>query len=114
MAVAVVEPVARNVLEQPPANDFVALFLRSRPPGRLDPGEGLLEPDQRLLTALAADLDLRSRQRRHEQGAGASLDRLCQGLNEAEIGVEGTGRQAVDLVDLAQIGDPLVDQDQAR
>ena len=66
------------------------------------------------LTALAADLDLGGRKRRHKQGAGAGLDRLRQGLNEAEIGVEGTGRQAVDLVDLAQIGDPFVDQDQAR
>ena len=108
------EPVAGNVLEQPPADNFVAFFLRSGAPGRFNPGEGLLEPDQGFLTALAANLDLRSRKRGHEQGAGAGLDRLGQGLDETEIGVEGTGRQAVDLVDLAQIGDPLVDQDQAR
>ena len=64
--VPVVELVAGNVLEQPPADDFVALFLRCRPPGRLDPGEGLLEPDQRFLSAVSADLDLRSRKRRHK------------------------------------------------
>ena len=40
--VPVVELIAGNVLEQPAADDFIALFLRSGPPGRLNSGEGLL------------------------------------------------------------------------
>ena len=44
--VPVVKLVAGNVLEQPPPDDFVALFLRCRPPGRLDPGEGLDPADE--------------------------------------------------------------------
>ena len=111
--VAVVVPVAGDLLEQAPADDLVALFLRRGPPGRLHSGEGLLEPGDRLLSPFPADLDPGRRQRRHEQGSGAGLDRLRQRLDEGQVGVERARRQTVGLVDLAEIGDPLVDEDEA-
>ena len=111
--VPVMEAVAGNFLEQPPPDDLVALLLDGRPPRGFDARKGLLEPRQRLLTAFAADLDLRCGQRGDQQRAGARLDRLGQRLHEGQVRVERAGRQPIDLVDLAQIGDPLVDQDQA-
>ena len=64
--VAVVEFVARDVLEQPPPDDLITLFLTSRSPRGFHAAEGLLETRKRLLTAFAADLDLRGRQGRDE------------------------------------------------
>ena len=42
------------------------------------------------------------------------LGRLGQRLGEGELRLEGAGRQVALVVELAGVGDPLVDQDQAR
>ena len=44
----------------------------------------------------------------------AELGRLGQRLGEGEMGLEAASRQIALVVKLARIGDPLVDQDQAR
>jgi hypothetical protein len=74
--VAMMKPVAWDFLEQPPANDLVALFLTCRAPRRLYATERLLEACQRLLAAFTANLDLRCRQGSNEQRARARLNRL--------------------------------------
>ena len=80
--VAMVELVARNLLEQPPANDLIALLLACRTPRGFNAAEGLLEAGECFLATFATNLDLRGRQRRDKQGAGAGFNRLSQRLDE--------------------------------
>ena len=50
----------------------------------------------------------------HEQAVLRRLRRLGQHLGEGELRLEAARRQVALVVELARIGDPLVDQDQAR
>ena len=68
-----------------------------------------------------APLDLLRRRRRrrrrdgdHEHRARHRLDGLGERLRERELGVERAAVQVVAAVQLPRVGDPLVDQDQAR
>ncbi|MND29041.1 hypothetical protein D3C80_195400 [compost metagenome] len=111
--VAMMELVTRDFLEETTADDLVALFLRRRTPRRFYPAKGLFEARERFLPTFTANFNLRGRQRRDEKCPRACLHGLGQRLDEGQIGVEGPGRQTLDLVDLAEISHPLVDQDQA-
>ena len=50
--------VARYLLEEPTPNDFIAFFLRRRPPRTLHAAKSLLEACQRFLPTFATDFDL--------------------------------------------------------
>ena len=50
----------------------------------------------------------------HEQAVLRQLGRLGQRLGEGELRLEAAGGQVALVVELARVGHPLVDQDQAR
>ena len=112
-------------LEQPPPHDLEAFLGRRRPPRRLHPPDHVAQPVQRLAPADAADLHVvglrvrrarrvRGGQRDHQQAVARELGRLGQRLGEGELRLEAAGRQVALVVELARVGHPLVDQDQAR
>ncbi len=110
--------VARGVIdvgrEEAPAHDLEALSRRDRLPDRLDAahhvGHGLQHP----LARLTADLDVGLRERDEEQRLVGALHRLGQRLHKGHDGVEGAGGEALDTVEVARIGDQLIDDDQRR
>ena len=106
---AAVEPA-----EEPAADDLEALLGAGRAPVGLHAGEQVLELGERHLAALAAHLDVRRRDGGHQQGLGGVAGRVGEGLGEAEVGVERAGGQAGHPVELAGVGHPFVDEDQAR
>ena len=112
-------------LEQPPPHDLESLLGARRPPRGLDPADHVAQPIERLAPALAAHLDVvglgvrrargvRGRQADHEQAVLHQLRRLGQHLGEGELRLEAARRQVALVVELARVGHPLVDQDQAR
>ena len=56
---------------------------------------------------------IRDRQADHEQAVIGELGRLRQRLGKAELGLEAAGGKVALVVQLAGVGDPLVDEDQA-
>ena len=57
---------------------------------------------------------VRGRQADHQQAVLRQLRRLGQRLGEGELRLEAAGGQVALVVELARVGHPLVDQDQAR
>ena len=57
---------------------------------------------------------VRRRQADHQQAVAGRLHRFGQRLRERELRLEAARRQVAPTVELARVGDPLVDQDQAR
>ena len=124
--VAVLEPLrVGERLEQSPADDLEAFLGAGRPPRRLDAPDDVAQPVERLAPALAAHLDvIREGVRRttsvrrgeadHQQAVAGQLRRFGQRLRERELRLEAACGQIALVVELARIGDPLVDQDQAR
>ena len=112
-------------LEQAPPHNLEALLGTGRPPGRFHPANDVAQPLKRLASALAADLHIvrlrmrgarcvRGRQTDHQHAVFGQLGRLGQHLREGELRLEAPRRQIALVVELARVGDPLVDQDQAR
>ena len=64
--VALARELGRHLLEEPPPHDLEALLGRGRLPRRLLPEDHVREPLERLLARLAADLDVRRRDRDDE------------------------------------------------
>ena len=111
--------------EQPPADDLEPLFGAGRPPRRLDASDDVAQAGERLAAALTAHLDVvglrvrgiggvRCREADDEQTVAGQLRGFGQRLGEGELGLEAAGRQVALVVKLARVGDPLVNQDQAR
>ncbi len=123
--VAVLEP--RRVgerLEQAPAHDLEALLGAGWPPRGLDAADDVAETVERLPTALPPDFHViglrvrrgggvRRREADHEQAVVDRLRRFGEHLGEGELRLEATRRQVALVMELARVGDPLVDQDQA-
>ena len=114
----------RERLEQPSPHDLEAFLGARRPPGRLDSPDHVSQPIERLASALSADLDviglgvgragrIRGGQADHEQAVIGELGGFGQHLRKAELGLEAAGRKVALVVQLAGVGDPLVDEDQA-
>ena len=114
----------RERLEQPSPHDLEAFLGARRPPGRLDPPDHVAQPVERLASALSADLDvigpgvgrpgrIRGWQADDEQAVVGEPGRFGQHLRKAELGLEAAGREVALVVQLAGVGDPLVDEDQA-
>ena len=57
---------------------------------------------------------VRGRQADHQQAVLRQLGRFGQRLGEGELGLEAARRQVALVVELARVGHPFVDQDQAR
>ena len=120
--------VGPRILEQPLPDDRERLHRRRGPPLVGDPVDHLLQPGEGLRPVEPADLDVgraplgllggrRGRRRRdghHEQRAWHRLDDLRQRLRERELRVERPAGQVIAPVELPRVGDPLVDEDQAR
>ena len=112
-------------LEQPAADDLETFLGAGRPPRRLDTPDDVAEPVERLAPALAADLDVvgvrvrgaggvRRRETDDQQAVAGQLHRFGERLGEGELRLEAAGGEVALIVQLPRIGDPLVDQDQAR
>src|SRR5690606_35053948 len=94
-----------------------------RPPRRLHAADDVLETLERLAPPRAADLDVvgvgvrrggvGGGQADDEQAALGELGRLGERQREAELRLEAAAGEAALLVELAGVGDPLVDQDEA-
>jgi hypothetical protein len=112
-------------LEQAPAHDLEAFFGTRWSPRRFDTPDDVAQAVQRLAAARAADFHvvglsvwrraggIRSRQADHQQAVLRQLGRFGQHLREGELRLEAAGRQVALVVELARIGHPFVDQDQA-
>ena len=114
----------RERLEEPPPHDLEAFLRTRRPPGRLDASDDVPQAIERLAPALPTDLDvigpgvgrpgsIRGRQADHEQTAVGELRGFRQRLGKAELGLEATGGKVALVVQLAGVGHPLVDKDEA-
>ena len=57
---------------------------------------------------------VRRRETDDQQAVAGELDGFCERLGEGELRLEAAGRQVALIVELTRVGDPLVDQDQAR
>ena len=124
--VAVLEPgLVGERLEQPSAHDLEPLFGAGRPPRRFDAPDDVAQAGERLAAALTAHLDVvglrvrgigsvRCREADDEQAVAGQLRGFGERLGEGELRLEAAGRQVALVVKLARVGDPLVDQDQAR
>ena len=111
-------------LEQAPAHDLKALLGRGRAPRRLDAAHHVAQAVERLAAALAAHLDVvgaRVRraggigggQRDDQQAVRRQAGGLGQRLGKGELRLEGAAGQVAAIVQLAGIGHPLVDEDEA-
>ncbi|EXI71444.1 MAG: hypothetical protein AW07_03673 [Candidatus Accumulibacter sp. SK-11] len=115
-------------LEQAPANDLEAFFGTGRPPRGFDTPDDVAQPVERLAATRAADFDIvrlrvwqilrraggiRRRQADHQQAVLRQLGRFRQHLRKAELRLEAAGRQVALVLELARVGDLLVDQDHA-
>src|SRR5205807_754740 len=67
-----------------------------------------------LMTTVTPNLDIGGRDAGHQERVRGRLGSFSECLGKAEVGVEGAGWEARDAIELAHIGYPLVDQDQAR
>ena len=96
----------------------------ARTPGRIDATDYVAQPRQCLATAHASDLDIVGLgavagsggrgQANDEEAVGRQFGRLGEGLGKGELGLERAGGQVAFVVQLAGVGDILVDQDQGR
>ena len=112
------------MLEEAAANDLETLVGAGRTPGRIDAADHVAKPGQGLTPAHASDLDIVGLsvvagpvgrgQADDEEAVGREFGRLGEGLGEGELGLEGAGGQVAFVVQLAGVGDILVDQDQGR
>ena len=82
--------------------------------GRAPRARGCRPPPRRRPACAASPACPRPAARSPAGSCFASLRRLGQRLGEGELGLEAAGRQVALVVELARVGDPLVDQDQAR
>ena len=114
----------RERLEEPPPHDLEAFLGARRPPGRLDASDDVAQAIERLAPALSTDLDIigpgvrrpgriGGRQADHEQTVVSELRGFRQRLGKAELGLEAAGGKVALVVQLAGVGHPLVDEDQA-
>ena len=114
----------RERLEEPPPHDLEAFLRTRRPPGRINAPDDVPQAIERLAPALPTDLDIigpgvgrpgriGGRQADHEQAVVGELGGFRQRLGEAELGFEAAGGKVALVVQLAGVGHPLVDEEQA-
>ena len=112
-------------LKQAPAHDLEALLGGGRPPRGLHPADHVAQPGQGLPSPLTSHLrvirlgmgrgiGVRGGKADDQHAVAGRLGRLGERLREGELGLEAAGRQVALIVELARVGDPLVDQDQTR
>ena len=108
-------------LEEAAADDLEALFGGCGPPGGLQTADDVAQAIEGFAAAGAADLDvvglgvgragrIGGGEADDEEAVAGQLGGLGEGLGEAELGLEGAGREIALVVELAGVGDPLVDR----
>ena len=113
--------------EQPPPHDLEAFLGACRPPRGFDPGDDIAQPFQRLAPAQAAHFGIvrlgvrrtlagrvGRRQGHYQQTVFRGLHGFRERLGECELGLEAAGWQIALVVQLARVGDPFIDQNEAR
>src|SRR5262245_43157978 len=102
-----------NWLEKTPPDNLERLLGRDRLPKRLHAAECLFEGAQGGNAPLAAGLDIGFRQRREYDRRRHQLSRFGQCLDERQVAVVSTAAQDLPFRKLPDIGNQLVDQDDA-
>src|SRR5258708_10281936 len=100
-------------LEETPTHNLETLLGASRSPCGLETTERVAQAHDGLATALATNLNVGGRDAGYQERLRGRLGSFSERLGEAEVGVEGASREAGDAIELAHVGHPLVDQDQA-
>ena len=111
-------------LEKSPPYNLEAFLGTGRTPGRFDTPDDVPQPIECLPPALPTDLDVirlgvggpgrvRGRQADHEQAVVGEFGRFREHLGETELGLEASGGQVALVMQLAGVGNPLIDEDQA-
>ena len=111
-------------LKQTPPHDLETFFGSRWTPRRLHAPNHVAQPVECLAPADAAHLHVvrlrvrralrvRSRQRNNEQAVPGELGRLRERLGKGELGLEAPRGKVALIVELACVGHPLIDQDQA-
>src|SRR6266849_9302928 len=106
-------PLLRDGLEETPAHDLEAFLGAGRSPRGLQTAERVAQAYDGLLSPLATNLNVGSGDAGHQKCLGCRLGSFSERLGKAEVGIEGACREAGDAIELAHVGHPLVDQDQA-
>ena len=101
------------VQEEPPAHDLKALVCRHRLPDGLHTSKGMLNGFQGNFSRIAADFDIRLRDRGHHKTVLAGPRRFGHLLNEGDEVIKGSGRQTMCVVQLLCVGNQLIHQYQA-
>ena len=96
------------VQEEPPAHDLKALVCRHRLPDGLHTSKGMLNGFQGNFSRIAADFDIRLRDRGHHKTVLAGPRCFCHLLDEGDEVVKGSGRQSVCAIQFLCIGHQLV------
>src|SRR5581483_7910020 len=102
-----------NRLEQPAPHDLERLFGRDGLPQGVDATEGLLQRLERSDPTRAARLDLRLRKRSQDDGRRDQLGGLGQCLDEGQVAVVGPAREHLAVGELPDVGDQLIDENDA-
>ncbi len=100
-------------LEEPPPHNLEALFRVGWSPGRFQASEDVLQAQRSLASAFATRLGIGGRDGGDYQSLWGGFGGFGQGLGKAQIGIERATGQAGDIVQLARIDHPFIDQDQA-
>ena len=111
-------------LEKASPHNLEAFLGTGRTPGRFDAPDDVSQPVECLPPALPPDLDVirlgvggpgcvRSRQADHEQAVIGEFGRFREHLGKTELGLETAGGQVALVMQLAGVGHPLIDEDQA-
>ena len=106
--------VRRYVFEKSTANDLKALIGTRGAPRGLHSSHDVLKTLKRRLTALTANLDVRGRDGHDQKHPRHCASGLGERLSEGELSIERPGGESIYAVELPRVGDPFVDEDQAR
>ena len=111
-------------LEKASPHNLETFLGTGRPPGRVDTPNDVPQPIEGLPPAVPTDLDVirlgvggpgrvRGWQADHEQAVVGEFGRFREYLGKTELGLEAAGGEVALVMQLASVGHPLVDEDQA-
>ena len=106
-------PLLIDGLEETPAHDLETLLGAGGSPHGLQTAERIAQAYNGLLSPLATDLNVGGRDTGYQECLWGSLGSFSERLGKAEVGVEGACREAGDAIELAHVGHPFIDQNQA-
>ncbi len=101
-----------DVLEESPPHNLKALFGIGRSPGGFYATKDVFESHSCFAPAFAARLGIGGGNSGNHLRLGSRFGRLGQRLGKAQVDIKRAARQAGDVVELARVDHPLVDEDE--